>query len=664
MIQKSIKKLAFITLVAVLVLIVLLWSTIEYTSRPGFCTTCHFMEPYFQTWQASAHRDITCTDCHFAPGFKSKMKGKFTALSMVVNYMTGIYKKSKPWAEITDESCLRSGCHSERLLKGKVLFKEEIIFNHKPHLTKLRRGKNLRCTSCHSQIVQGEHISVTESTCFLCHFKKSDITKPINDCTQCHEAPVLTENSTNVKYDHTFVKRNQVDCQKCHGGMQVGDGVAPKERCSSCHAVVAVINRFDEVDFIHKKHVTDHKVECQTCHLVIQHKSVARTADIEPDCNSCHESQHIEQLTLFIGKSAHGDFDQPNPMFEAGLNCKACHIFHKYEGGVAGLSQATIAKGESCERCHGKGYAKLYRRWEEIMQKKVNTIGQQIQAAKEIISKAGSSRESLFKANQTLEKAVFNYQLVKRGNIVHNVAFSDRLLTEAADSINKTMVEVGSDKKFPDMSVYSEMIPSQCKNCHYGQEEITVSAFGIQFPHSIHIVEQGLPCTKCHSNYQRHGETIISKRECLQCHHTQETVACEDCHSLQAQVYSGTVDFASAVQPDVMSTEEVECRSCHGGDESPVRKAMGVDCAQCHEESYVDLLDEWQSQTSQVLSELTMNLSNDTSAVLYAKNKEVLDQIRYGVDRITADRSLGAHNIALITGKLQEYREIIQRMLE
>ena len=64
-----------------------------------------------------------------------------------------------------------SGCHETRLLQGKVKFKR-FYFDHKPHLTELRRGKKLRCTSCHSQIVQGDHMKVTESTCFLCHFKE------------------------------------------------------------------------------------------------------------------------------------------------------------------------------------------------------------------------------------------------------------------------------------------------------------------------------------------------------------------------------------------------------------------------------------------------------------------------------------------------------------
>ena len=152
-VNKALKVSAF-SIVGVALLLVLLYGAAELTSRPNFCASCHFMQPYVDDWNTSSHSDVTCTKCHFPPGTKSKIKGKFTAASMVVNYFTGVYKKSKPIAEIEDASCLRSGCHSEQNLNEDVIFKQDIQFNHNSHLNNLRRGKELRCTSCHSQIVR------------------------------------------------------------------------------------------------------------------------------------------------------------------------------------------------------------------------------------------------------------------------------------------------------------------------------------------------------------------------------------------------------------------------------------------------------------------------------------------------------------------------------
>jgi len=159
-------------------------AAVELTSRSGFCASCHFMEPYFASWESSTHKEIECSKCHYPPGggIQSKLRKKIEGLVMVGRYWTKLYVKSKPWAEIKDESCLQSGCHDKRLLEGQVPF-NNVVFDHKVHFEDLKRGKQLQCVSCHSQIVQGEHITVTESTCFICHFKESEHYPQIDDCT-------------------------------------------------------------------------------------------------------------------------------------------------------------------------------------------------------------------------------------------------------------------------------------------------------------------------------------------------------------------------------------------------------------------------------------------------------------------------------------------------
>lgn len=99
------------------------------------------MQPFYDSWQMSTHKDVPCTKCHYAPGFKSIIETKTVGLVHLVNYVTQAYKKTKPMAEVMDASCLRSGCHDTRILQGKVKF-GRVNFDHTPHLTELRRGKN------------------------------------------------------------------------------------------------------------------------------------------------------------------------------------------------------------------------------------------------------------------------------------------------------------------------------------------------------------------------------------------------------------------------------------------------------------------------------------------------------------------------------------------
>ena len=104
---------------------------------------------------------------------------------MVAKYFTATYG-TKPWAEVDDAACLR--CHERRLLEGRVDF-HGVAFDHRPHLTESRRGLRLRCTSCHSQIVQGTHLTVTVSTCALCHFKGKAPNTGIGACRTLPHGP-------------------------------------------------------------------------------------------------------------------------------------------------------------------------------------------------------------------------------------------------------------------------------------------------------------------------------------------------------------------------------------------------------------------------------------------------------------------------------------------
>jgi len=142
------KRIFVISLFVFFGLLILLVISAEFTSRPKFCTTCHYMQPFYDSWASSTHKDVACAKCHYEPGFKSIIETKTIGLVHLVTYLTEFYKRSKPAAEVSDASCLRAGCHEKRLLSGKEKF-ERVYFDHSPHLTEMRRGKKLRCSSCH-----------------------------------------------------------------------------------------------------------------------------------------------------------------------------------------------------------------------------------------------------------------------------------------------------------------------------------------------------------------------------------------------------------------------------------------------------------------------------------------------------------------------------------
>lgn len=262
---KTRKGKALIVAGAVIVILVVGFAGFEVTSSPQFCSTCHNMKPYYESWQVSSHNEVNCIKCHSDPGLMPYLKTKANGLVEVAIYLSGNLPTSYQ-SEVSDESCLRGGCHSQTKLKEeRVDFKKGISFEHEQHFETLKDQFRLRCTSCHSQIVQTEHISVASSTCFSCHFKGVEPNEGTAECTLCHSD--LTE----AEFNHQPILKAGMDCLSCHQEPVKGEGEVDQERCLSCHSEPSRLKRIEETPFLHLKHTSENKVECFQCHSQIRH---------------------------------------------------------------------------------------------------------------------------------------------------------------------------------------------------------------------------------------------------------------------------------------------------------------------------------------------------------------------------------------------------------
>jgi len=141
---------------------------------PQNCKVCHYMAPFYKKWETSTHNKVPCLKCHEYT-LTAALAGQF-------RFLAGGYNP-RPLTNIPDKNCLQSGCHDKRLVESKVIFtKRGINFDHKPHFTEMKRGIKLHCRSCHSDIVQGEHVKVSTNVCFLCHFKGVPHDKAVTGC--------------------------------------------------------------------------------------------------------------------------------------------------------------------------------------------------------------------------------------------------------------------------------------------------------------------------------------------------------------------------------------------------------------------------------------------------------------------------------------------------
>ncbi|HZM00010.1 MAG TPA: cytochrome c3 family protein, partial [Planctomycetota bacterium] len=336
---------------------------LELTTTPQFCRNCHIMEPYYQSWASSSHKDVTCVDCHYEPGLLETFEGKFKALSQLAKYVTQT-QGSKPWAEVSDYSCMRSGCHSNQLLEGEIQF-GRVRFDHRHHLIGMRRGKTLRCTSCHSQIVQGDHLTVTTSSCFLCHFKSDAESRPIDDCDTCHGPPAEDIVVGDTVFRHSDYLEAGAACADCHGDVTRGAGEVPRERCGSCHNKQEHLERIGDVEFMHRHHVTEHSVTCLDCHLEIQHGLPSREQHGQGgECTDCHAGTHGVASDVYRGTGSPGVPDQPGAMYLARVTCKGCHRA-PFPGAPVPPAGATFAADPlACLDCHGPGFEGMAEQWQ------------------------------------------------------------------------------------------------------------------------------------------------------------------------------------------------------------------------------------------------------------------------------------------------------------
>ena len=536
----------------------------ELSSTPSFCGSCHIMQPYFDSWVTSTHSEVPCVDCHIPPGITAEFRKKSEALSMVSRYFTGTYG-TNPWTEIEDASCLR--CHEKRLLFGQEVY-GGILFDHAPHLTEMRRGKKLRCTSCHSQIVQGSHIAVTASTCVLCHFKGQELNQGTARCTLCHEIPRRVIERGTLRFDHSDVARFAMSCEGCHAGSVHGDGDVPQERCLTCHNQPARLSELENVDLIHQKHVSEHKVDCTNCHLEIQHGLQVEIEEMAPDCNTCHQRGHSPNHELYAGIGGRGVDPLPSAMYLAGIRCEGCHL------ALPGRTEETRRADQiSCMSCHGPKYGKIYAQWKTAVDERTQAMGRLIRES-----------EPLFRRNppSAFQDALHNYRMVEEGHGIHNVAYSFQLLDASLDLLNAARGERGAGrhgKPWP-----TPPYESACFQCHQGIERQAGTVFGSSFSHPTHVVRAGVDCQDCHLTHEERTDNEHLKfgaEGCSGCHHREEEMDCTTCHSdiFDKIMESERGDFAHQLHVRDM---ELECAMCHSADGSGGFARSREVCSDCH----------------------------------------------------------------------------------
>ena len=343
----------------------------KYHEQPQFCATCHIMEPYLASWQASdygayahAEADVTCLNCH-EPTTQQQV-------DELVVYMQGDFTVPLEEREYGNEFCF--DCH----LPNEHTSYEEVIqltagpeLNpHGSHLGELEceichkthRPSEDYCAQCHGAVATGPGWTTEVST-----ITELDVWDPDMDCTVCHVMVPYVESleDTNLlAYAHA---EEGADCLDCHNDLdelqQVHEEAVPgtpvqalsveNEFCFDCHvanehtSLEQVIQRTGALDpNPHDSALGD--LDCQTCHKMHEPSTIAWSP--ETDCALCHldpQEESLEDPNLLVSVHA-----------QEGLVCGDCHsdveaLAEAHAGAVPGAPVSNLAvKEEFCFDCH------------------------------------------------------------------------------------------------------------------------------------------------------------------------------------------------------------------------------------------------------------------------------------------------------------------------
>lgn len=151
-------KLLFATLFAFIGMLGFAYGAIAFTSNPSFCASCHEMAPEHVTFEASAHSEIKCTQCHIEPGAKNMVVHKVESLKEVYYHIVGPPDPIVQTVPVKNVNCIQ--CHSENRLVSAT---GDLIINHKEHI-----DEKIPCITCHSGVAHAKVVErgINDSTSY------------------------------------------------------------------------------------------------------------------------------------------------------------------------------------------------------------------------------------------------------------------------------------------------------------------------------------------------------------------------------------------------------------------------------------------------------------------------------------------------------------------
>ncbi len=258
-----------------------------------------------ETFEASVHGALNCTDCH----------SSVTEL---------VHESPLPPAQCAD-------CHAD----------ETAVYEKSIHGVShaLGASRAARCSDCH-----GTHdilpVSDHRSPVYKLNLPKT--------CATCHSNPGITE-----EYKMRFPEAASHYMDSIHGQALLKLGLIVAPSCTDCHGAHNILRTVDRDSPINHANISK---TCGTCHVTVEEiynasvhgQLLTKEGTTGPVCTDCHSAHEIEQ-------PLNGHFKMASD-----LRCGRCHqdrLTHyreTYHGKAMALGKPNVApEVAACYDCHG-----------------------------------------------------------------------------------------------------------------------------------------------------------------------------------------------------------------------------------------------------------------------------------------------------------------------
>ncbi|HWI50690.1 MAG TPA: cytochrome c3 family protein [Symbiobacteriaceae bacterium] len=331
-----------------------------------YCGACHTMETEVLTWQANAHKNVACLECH-EEGDPGWIRHEF------VDRNSDMSKAHPLEMKVAEQRC--EECHQpqmEQILKditpkplaastkapnaGKAM---DVKAMHEKHI---KGDAKLNCVDCHTSDAHGPTVGstpwrdATHKACLDCHEQKQVkiAVTGSTSCSACHTDPMAVAPADH-KDKTVWSKAHGASatsgtCGECHLAESAGPHAqiskpdsfpsATKDACASCHAGVPMPHPDNFLSTHGKVSMASKAGTCESCHASTTAAGVASPVQgSAQSCDSCH-AQPMPHPAGYL--SIHGQKATANPS-----SCTACH-----SSANPANPGASYAKATYCIDCH------------------------------------------------------------------------------------------------------------------------------------------------------------------------------------------------------------------------------------------------------------------------------------------------------------------------